>query len=56
MILAQVKKALKGDSLAFTKVMDRLDGKPVQTNVIEDNKSILNITRPPQDNEGNTDG
>ena len=45
MILAQVNKACKGDGQAFTRVMDRIDGKPVQTNVIEDNSNVLNVVR-----------
>ena len=45
MFKAQIKKACKGDSLAFSKIMDRVDGKPVQTNVIEDNSNVLNIIR-----------
>ena len=55
MVLEQVRKAIKGDSIAFSKVMDRLDGKPTQSVDLTTESKTVNITRPPTETEGNTE-
>jgi hypothetical protein len=51
----QIDKALKGDSLAFSKVMDRLDGKPVQSVDLTTESKTINVNRPTDNNEEKPD-
>lgn len=60
MLMAQAYKAMQGDTKAFTAILDRLDGKPVQTNVntersYEDYLKELSGEAEPQDLDDDED-